>query len=654
MTPTATKTLTELLDEGLDYVAKGGMDEAQDAFLALVKKAEKASILSAGDVEILSQARNQLGIMALNAGRAEEALSYLDAATGGSALDTVVEANRGMALMKLSRWMDAARAFGRVLAKNPGMSQSRFQLGRCFYMEKQHDKAVETFRTCLEQMPSWPDARLELGLALAAMGNKDEAEAEFQKIRKGDTSFFQEIFKQAQILKDKHYEAEAADIIGRAAMIMPDDPAAHYQLGIFYQELGDRVKAEKYFKSSLAIMPSHLTYGQLAAFYEKANDLNNAWATAQLGLQKFPDDPYMELTIARCERRAKKYDQALERLVILTPKVNDPILKTQMLFQLGWLYDVKDDIDAAYGSYVKGKKLAAETADSSKGDKTSSQKYIDAMTKLDFSRLPKIPYHPGPGEPKNIAFLVGFPRSGTTLLNQILDSHPQLVGIEEKPTIPGPFLVVDKLAGGYPKALEGLSEDAVQLSRERYFLRLRDFADFDENSVVIDKLPLNLVHLPMIWAMFPDAKIILALRHPMGCSLSCFMHNFRLNNAMANMFSLDDITRYYTEIMGLWRHFEKNTDYGHHPIKYEDVVRDIEGEARRLCDYLDVDWSEEMLQYARHARAKGLINTPSYHQVVQPLYSESLERWRRYDKCLMPYKDRLEPFIKHFGYSFDE
>lgn len=496
-----------------------------------------------------------------------------------------------------------------------------------------------------------PTALLEAGIQKEKLGELEEAKNLYKKVSEKNPNLYVELYQEAKKFLDAQSNKKALEVLNQAGKILPSDPIPHHMVAILYQDLGVKDLAEKFLKKSLGITPTPESYGQLAALYEKSNQLNDAWATAKLGLRMFPDDPYMALTLARVERRAKKYDQAMARLLAIAGKTGDPILEGQIGFQLGWLYDHEGKIDQAFDQYVSAKKLAAANAAPDDGDKNVAFDYITAMKALDLKALQNFPYNPGKDEPKSVAFLVGFPRSGTTLLNQILDAHPDLVAMEEAPTLPGPAEFVESLGGGYPAALPNLDEKTISLMRAAYFERVRNFCDFTEDSIVIDKLPLNLVHLPLIWTLFPEAKIILALRHPFGVTLSNFMHNFKLNNAMANMFTLEDITKYYAAVMGLWQHFRNTKDFAFHQIKYEDVVTNIQGEAEKICQFLEVDWSPEMLDYSRHARAKGLINTPSYHQVTRPLYSDSLKRWRRYEKHLARYHERLEPFCKYFGYE---
>ncbi|HXV73475.1 MAG TPA: sulfotransferase, partial [Sphingomonadales bacterium] len=366
----------------------------------------------------------------------------------------------------------------------------------------------------------------------------------------------------------------------------------------------------------------------------------------------FPGDPYLHLTLARCERRAGKIAEARARLENILEHAREPALRAQILYQLGWLYDSAGEFAKAFAAYAEAKRLSSENARQAAFDPDVPLTLINKAAALDLGQLPRVSApKDARGRARDVAFLVGFPRSGTTLLHQVLDSHPGLVALEEKPVLPLTALRLAEWDLRYPEDLPALSSLQVEELREDYFRLAHEYAAFHADSILIDKLPLNLTHLPFILTLFPSAKIILALRHPWACVLSCFMHDFRLNNAMVHMVSLESIVALYVKVMGLWRGFTAKRAFAAHAVRYEDVVADLAGEARKICAFLDVPFSPEMLKYDQHARAKGLINTPSYHQVVRPVYPDAVMRWRHYEKHLAPYAGALAPFTEAFGYT---
>ena len=155
-------------------------------------------------------------------------------------------------------------------------------------------------------------------------------------------------------------------------------------------------------------------------------------------------------------------------------------------------------------------------------------------------------------------------------------------------------------------------------------------------------MPLNTVEVPLIWRLFPNAKCILAIRHPCDATFSCFMQNFVINNAMSTFFTLEKTAAAYAGVMSLWQEYIAVLPVDYHRIRYEDLVADQDGESRRLLDFLGLEWDEKVMHHDEHARTRH-ISTPSYHQVTQPIYKHAKYRWKRYEQYLKPVLPVLHP-----------
>jgi len=248
-------------------------------------------------------------------------------------------------------------------------------------------------------------------------------------------------------------------------------------------------------------------------------------------------------------------------------------------------------------------------------------------------------------------FLVGFPRSGTTLLDQLLDSHPAIQVIEEQPMIDIIKNSIAQLPDGYPGALPALSDADLIALRDAYFKLLDRRAETTPGQLVIDKFPLNLTHLPLILNLFPDARILLAIRHPCDVVLSCFMQPFNANNAMENFHSVKECAFMYEQVMGLWFRYRELFDFNHMMIRYEDVITEFGVQTDTLFSFLDLEVHDEVGNFSQHARNRGRIATPSYNQVSRPIYKDAMYRWKKYRQYLEPELPRLNRFIDAFGYS---
>ena len=251
---------------------------------------------------------------------------------------------------------------------------------------------------------------------------------------------------------------------------------------------------------------------------------------------------------------------------------------------------------------------------------------------------------------KDPVFLIGFPRSGTTLLDTILRSHPSIDVLEEKPIIDK---YVEKLDKKIKSKFENLKSPNSSLKKEMrkfYFDQRGKYLSNNQKIIIIDKMPLNIIYVGEIFRFFPKAKFIFAIRHPCDCVLSCFMQNFLLNHAMANFLNLNDSAKMYDLVMNLWQIYINKFSIDFHTIKYEDLVLNFKNSVSNLLTFLDLPWSDEVLEFYKTSQKRGIIATPSYNQVSQPLYSKSIGRWKNYEDELSTAKLYLENWIKKYGY----
>ena len=168
--------------------------------------------------------------------------------------------------------------------------------------------------------------------------------------------------------------------------------------------------------------------------------------------------------------------------------------------------------------------------------------------------------------------------------------------------------------------------------------------------LLIDRNPMSTGEIGLLLRIFPQARFIVAIRHPCDVCLSCFMQNFDLNNATSCFYSLHDAAVLYDKIMRLRQQFIRVLPHPYHVIRYEDLVEDPRGETGRLLEFLGLEWDDAVLQHTRNARQRKLINTRSYDQVTEPIYKQAVYRWHRYAEQLAPVMDLLKPHIEYFGY----
>lgn len=253
----------------------------------------------------------------------------------------------------------------------------------------------------------------------------------------------------------------------------------------------------------------------------------------------------------------------------------------------------------------------------------------------------------GTSERSAPTFLVGFPRSGTTLLDTFLSGHEAIEVIEEKNML--------DLAGrvlGDQQDLHRIDAATVAQARAVYFSALDQHLCKDgKPRTIIDKLPLAMTGAPIIKRLFPDAKIIFAMRHPADCVLSSFLQAFQLNDAMANFLELEDAARLYDVAMQVWIRAADLFSIDSHVVVYEELVADPESVLRPLIAWLGLEWHGDLLDHRSTAAGRGAIVTPSYDQVTQPLYRRASGRWRNYSAYLEPVRGLIEPWAIRHGYG---
>jgi len=476
-------------------------------------------------------------------------------------------------------------------------------------------QAEASYRRAIEIAPNGPSAFSNLGNLFREMDRLEEARHYGQKAVELNPEYFSGNLNLGMIYRDSGYLEAAQKYTSKALQLRPGSSKAANNLGSILGELGNAAEAKKYFYKAIELKPDYTeVYANIAELCEKENALDEFRQILERAKLNCTDNTSLILHEARLFRREKKFDHARDFLEkIKTEHMSHP-LASSVLNLLAKTYDELGQFDKAFETFQKDSVVKRKIFSLEQCNKDHY------LTKLDTQKFPER-YDNPPFVP---VFLVGYPRSGTTLLDTILRSHPSITVVEEKPMV------------------------ETMLSGADYFEELAKHIDMAEiKGFLLDKLPLNLVNVQKIQSCFPEAKFILALRHPCDCVLSCFMQSFAPNNAMANMLNLNDAAFLYDKAMTIW----KESGVEGHIVKYEDVVDDLEGTIKPLLDYLGLEWSEEITNYAETARKRGRINTPSYHQVVRPLYKTSVGRWNNYQKHMEPVLPILLPWAEYWGYE---
>jgi Flp pilus assembly protein TadD len=248
-------------------------------------------------------------------------------------------------------------------------------------------------------------------------------------------------------------------------------------------------------------------------------------------------------------------------------------------------------------------------------------------------------------------FIVAFPRSGTTLLELALDAHPALKSMDEQPFLQN--ALDDVLAQGvrYPHELAGLTREQLEQVRERYWQRVQSKLTLEPGQRLIDKNPLNLLRLPMIKRLFPEAKILLAIRHPCDVLLSCYMQHFRAPDFALLCQDLPTLSAGYRRAFDFWYAQQALLEADVLELRYESFVADFESQIGRVIEFLELPWNEAVLAPASRAQERRFISTPSYSQVIKPVTAASVGRWLPYRPHFSASLPILQPYFARWDYA---
>lgn len=448
---------------------------------------------------------------------------------------------------------------------------------------------------------------------------------------------------------------EAVEKGREAVALRPDVPAGHFHLANALFEQGNLDAAVQSYRCARDLDPGNLdAHNKLCQTLERSNRLDEAAEALAQAKQRFgAAPPALALRDAELLKRAGKTDEALASLADSDWRNADSDTFEATAYLLADLCDKAGRTDEAFGYAEEANRACSAGWAAQQFDRGAYFRLIDELAD-EFSpdnvagwSAPEIEdERPAP------VFLVGFPRSGTTLLNTILHSHARVTALEELPTVYRLESTMREITGGTLAGIRNLTADQVAALRAAYYGEVERHVGLQANDdLIVDKLPLNLVQAGLIHRVFPTAKFVFALRHPCDAVLSCFMRALRMNEGMVNCLGLGSGARLYDRVMTLWQAYREILPIDVHSVRYEALVRDLEGTIAPLLAFLGLDWDDGVRNYAETARQAARIVTPSYDQVTRDLYEDASGRWRRYRDHLEPVLPVLLPWAERFGYD---
>jgi Flp pilus assembly protein TadD len=450
---------------------------------------------------------------------------------------------------------------------------------------------------------------------------------------------------------------EAIALFEDAIALNPKSAQNHFHRGWAMGLRGDQKAARESYERAIALDPRYPeALAGIAAIAARDGDREGARAFAQKALRLNSREPTAIVALAMVDIAEGAFETAEERL---RPLLSNPgIVGHTRALMLGFYADAMNGLDRteeAFAAYtaknedlyqlnegrVAGRRRAADIFN-------GMASYLEQLADGKMP-APETPAAAGGDEPREHVFLLGFIRSGTTLLEQVLGSNPDVTVLEERETladIAPPFLLDE---GGLQR-LEALSGDEISKLRALYWQHVREFGGEPKGKVFIDKQPLNTFNLPIIAKLFPTAKILFALRDPRDVVLSCFRRRFVMTAQMYDLITLEGAAKYYDAVMQLAERYREKLGLDIHELRYEAMVADLEIQMRAVCAFMNIEWDEAMRDFASRAKKRG-IDTPSAAQVSRGLYTQGAGQWQRYAAQLAPVLPLLDPWLTRYGYT---
>jgi len=431
-----------------------------------------------------------------------------------------------------------------------------------------------------------------------------------------------------------------------------DLPFAHASKGNALIALGSLGKAKQSHLRALELEPGNFTSAAaLASIATHRGQHEEARAWAERALKIAPGFPDAVLSLAAADLAVGCRDSAEKRLrhLIMDSRAG-PSDRARATGLLADVLDAGGRYDEAFEAYEACNQALRQIHRAHAGSNVLgyTRALTAAMEKIDAGQ-----WHVPPGEPDVEAaghvFLLGFPRSGTTLLEVVLDGNPRVVSLEEHELlIDGVLAFMREPVNLLPLArAEGQSVNAL---RQAYWRRVRAAGADVAGKVFVDKHPLNSMKLPLIAKLFPHAKILFAVRDPRDVILSCFRRRFKMNPSMYELLTLPGAAAFYAAVMTFADTVQRSLRLDWREVRYESLVAGFEGEMRSVCEYIGLEWVAGMGEFGDRAQAREHA-TPSTAQLSQGLVTSATAQWRNYEPQIRTALPVLEPWMNRFGYS---
>lgn len=568
---------------------------------------------------------------------------------------------------------EAEKCCRRVIALSPGTPVGHFNLGITIQKQRKFSEAAGSFRQAILLNPNYAEAHNELGVALQLSGGEaDKVVESYQRAIALKPGYAEAHYNLATVLRDKvmivdaetHFReaillrpgmVKAHDAIGQmylsvgyidkafaayqeAIVLHPEEPALHFQCAIVLMTMGKNQLALKSLQRVLALSPGNTkVYASMAKALEREGKFEEGYALLHPFLGGDETDVDVALAYAVLAKHLGHQCQAMELLEhVLKRRMSIEQCKS-VHYALGKLYDEAQDYEQAFTHWRSANELGNTEFDLKK----NAQLFADLKSVFSVENSSRRPR--ATNQSALPVFIVGMPRSGTSLVEQILASHPAVYGAGELHDIGNLINMLPASLGSkafYPHSLDAIKGAQIDGIAENHLKKLANFST--QSSRVTDKMPHNFRHLGMIDMLFPGARIIHCLRDPVDTCLSIYSMPFSANHAYAADFS--QLGAYYRQYQDLMAHWKQVLRIPILEVQYEEIVANQEEMTRKMIEFCGLEWDERCLRFHESER---VVMTPSYDQVRRPIYTKSVARWKHYER-------HLGPLIAALGVSSDD
>lgn len=611
--------------------------------LVALQRGDRAGAMAAIDAALATEPNAQHllafgGLLAAQAGDPLRALPYLRRAIAVAPDDLPTRINLATALIATGALDEA----GQVCAGDGNEPRLLRIAGYVHQQRGRLDAAAEAYDRAVAAQPDDFESWNNLGNVRVALGDPARAVDAFQAALDLRPDILPLYLNVSETLAQLERNEARRRVMRQAAELAPDDPRILTELGLAESALQAHAEAEAAWRSALRsdplYLPAYLELGLLLENLNRVDELNalieeaeaNNMVEAELGFLK-----------AWGLRRQGRFEEAQPLAEAIPPTIN-PVRRARLIAEIA---DRLGQSERAFQAYALMNEMSRATRAAPAGP--SYREHVErsaalltpewraSWRELDIAR-----------EPASPIFLVGFPRSGTTLLDTLLMNMPELHVLEELPVMNQ----VDVALGDEARLADLDAQEANRL-RRLYFETLAEVSPPAPGKRIVDKHPLRMARMPIVNRLFPDARIIFVERHPCDVVLSCFMANFQLNQAMRSFSDLEEAARTYDAVFTAWTKAEAVLPISVHRVRYEHMVEDLPREMRPLLDFLGLGWDEKVLDNQAAAASRGHVRTASYAQVTEPIYTRSAGRWERYRTQLAPVLPILAPWAEKMGYG---